>query len=180
MRVVWLALRIVAFPLRLIVGPLFRELEVRAALGDQAAFERQIRLDASVLFERRGAEVVKNEGILFPPLFDGAFVTLRSDGMKIRFEKGRGDFNVLIAAIDDSDWTDLEALLGAIQSPYDIRRIRILDIADAGRELDSHWHQLRRSLESETVKDLIHAFYEREKRSMRAMDKALNRRLYGG
>lgn len=116
-------LEFVTFPLRMLFGPPLRLLGRRIARKEQAEFEGKIRRDAEALFYKHGAEVVPNEGVLFPPPFDGAFVTVRADGMLIRFEKGRGDFNVRVTSVESPHgWTDLELLLAAIETPDDVRQ----------------------------------------------------------
>ena len=172
-------LEFVTFPLRLLFSPL-RLLDRPMARKEQAEFERKIRRDAEALFCKHGAEVVPNEGVPFPPPFDGAFVTVRADGMLIRFEEGRGDFNVRITSVErPQGWTDLELLLAAIETPDDVRRRGVATVFVAGRELDRHWDDLKQALRSDSVQKTIREFLEREETYFKAYSRELNRHLYG-
>ena len=173
-------LEFLAFPLRLLFGPPLRCLDKRFARREQAEFERKIRRDAEALFHKHAAEVVPNEGVPFPPPFDGAFVTVRADGMLIRFEKGRGDFNVRVASVERPlGWTDLELLIAAIETPDDVRRKGVADAWVAGRVLDRHWDDLKKALQSDSTSHVLREFREREEIHRKAAERELNRRLYG-
>jgi hypothetical protein len=173
-------LEFLIFPLRVLFGPLSHFLDRRIARKEQAEFERTIRRDAEVLFEKHGAEVVANEGVPFPPGFDGAFVTLRADGMLIRFEKGRGDFNVVLTSVrSPHGWTDLELLVAAIETPDDVRRRGVSGPPAAGRALDRYWGDLKKALQSDAIHEVLREFRAREEMYLKAASRELNRRLYG-
>jgi hypothetical protein len=173
-------LEFLIFPLRLLFGPLLNYLDKRLARREQEEFERKIRRDAESLFQKHGAEVVPNEGVPFPPSFDGAFVTVRADGMLIRFEKGRGDFNVRVASVErPNGWTDLELLIAAIETPDDVRRKGMADAWVAGRLLDGHWDDLQKALQSDSTHEVLRAFRAREEIYRKAAERELNRHLYG-
>jgi hypothetical protein len=172
-------LEFVTFPLRLLFRPL-RLLDRPIARKRQADFERKIRRDAEALFYKHGAEVVPNEGVPFPPPFDGAFVTVRADGMLIRFEKGRGDFNVRVASVErPHGWADLELLIAAIETPDDMSRKGLVDAWVAGRVLDGHWDDLKKALQSDSTHKVLQEFRAREEIYRKAAERELNRHLYG-
>ena len=119
-------------------------------------------------------EMVTNHGC------DGAFVTMRADGMLIRFEKGRADFNVRVTSTDRPlGWADLELLIAAIETPDDVRRRGVPDAWVAGRLLDKYWDCLNRALQSDSTREVLREFHTREEVHRKAFERELNRRLYG-
>ena len=100
--------------------------------------------------------------------------------MLIRFEKGRGDFNVRITSVERPHaWTDLELLIAAIETPDDVRRGGLGYVLSAGRALDSHWDDLKKALRSDSTHEALRDFREREEVHRKAAERELNRRLYG-
>ena len=173
-------LELITFPVRLLLGPPLRILEKRLALKSQREFEQLIRRDAGFLFTRHRAAVVANEGVPFPPPFDGAFVTLRAEDLLIRFEQGRGDFNVRIASSESPHrWTDLDVLISAVATPEEVRRIELRSVFRAGLALQAHWEGLKLALHSKKASEVILEFEAREEMHRKAAEKELNRRLYG-
>ena len=152
----------------------------RSARKAQAEFESKIRRDAAALFDKHGAVVVPNEGVPFPPSFDYAFVTVRADGVLIRFLRGRGEFNVAVASLErPHEWTELELLIPAIETPDDVRRKSVADAWVASQVLDRHWDVLKKALQSDSTRKVLQDFREREETYRKAFERELNRRLYG-
>jgi hypothetical protein len=77
----------------------FSWLDRRVARQNQRQFEEDIRTNLAFLFNEYGAKVVPNEGVRFPPGFDGAFVTLGLGVVLLRFSRGRGDFDVKVSSV---------------------------------------------------------------------------------
>ena len=129
-------IKFLIFPLQLVLSPLFRRLEIRLALQEQARFEDTIRKELDFLFNEHQAEVIPNYGVPFPPGFDGAFVTIAVRELRLQFSKGRGDFNSNItAAATPNDWHDLAAVLGIVDKSDDVHRESLQTLAQVGPAL---------------------------------------------
>jgi hypothetical protein len=99
--------------------------------------------------------------------------------MLIRFEKGRGDFNVRGASVGrPHGWTDLELLIAAIETPDDVRRKGVADAWVAGRVLDGHWVDLKKALQSDFTHEVLQKFRAQEEIYRKAAERELNRHLY--
>ena len=69
--------------------------------------------DLVIAVER--AHIVPNEGVPFPPSFDGAYVTVAVGTLRLRFCRGRGDFSVGVASeFAPQDWEDFRLLADGI------------------------------------------------------------------
>ena len=79
----------------------------RLARRNEQRFADDIRRYLAFLFSEHGANVIPNEGVPFPPSFDGAYVTVAVGNLLLRFIRGRGDFSVRVAsAFAANDWED--------------------------------------------------------------------------
>ena len=167
-------------PFRLVLGPILRLTDKRLALQRQREFERELRRDAAFLFTERQATIIANEGVPFPPPFDGAFVTIQADGLILRFERGRGDFNVRVASKDKPfKSTDLDVLIAAIEHPEDVHRSGFANSLCAAEALERNWGRLKRAVYSQETEAALLDFDSREEAVRKAAERELNRRLYG-
>lgn len=170
-------------PVVILLSPLTSYAGRVLARRDQADFEQAIRDEMPFLFLDLGARVVPNEGVDFPPSFDGAFITLEVGEMLIQFGRGRGDLNVRIAQLKTpTNWMDLEVLLGAIQDIDDIRRCSINSLTKAAFELRSHWDAIGSLLHPAQKANLdvaLKDFARKEQIYLAALSKELNRTIYG-
>jgi hypothetical protein len=177
-------LAFITFPVRLLLAPIFDSWNRQLALRYQAEFEEEIRKEVHFLFSGHHAVVVPNEGVPFPPSFDGAYVTLAVDKFFLRFERGRGDLTAGIASqAMPRTWYDLEVVLGAIRAPEDARRERLPFLSDVDVALRKDWEPLsevfsRPSLPPE-IESAVREITLREGVHCRAASIELNRRLYG-
>jgi len=93
----------------------FGWLDKRTAKKDEERFADDIRTHLSFLFSECGAHIVPNEGVPFPPSFDGAYVTVAVGTLLLRFCRGRGDFSVGVASeFAPRDWEDFRLLADGI------------------------------------------------------------------
>jgi len=77
----------------------------RLARRYEQRFADDVRTFLPFLFSEYGAKVIPNEGVPFPPSFDGAYVTVAVGNLLLRFIRGRGDFSVRVAsAFAPNDW----------------------------------------------------------------------------
>jgi hypothetical protein len=102
----------------------FGWLDKRTAERNEEHFADDIRTHLSFLFSECGAHIVPNEGVPFPPSFDGAYVTVAVGTLRLRFCRGRGDFSVRVASeFAPQDWEDFRLLADGI-SEWDISQPR--------------------------------------------------------
>ncbi|MCU1271780.1 MAG: hypothetical protein JWN74_3074 [Acidobacteriaceae bacterium] len=92
-----------------IIGNLYKLcfgwLDKRMARREEQRFAEEIRIHLAFLFSEHGAQVIPNEGVPFPPSFDGAYVTVAVGDLRLRFVRGRGDFSVgVTSAFAPNDW----------------------------------------------------------------------------
>src|ERR1700728_1003289 len=93
----------------------FGWLDKRMAQQNEQRFAENIRTHLAFLFSEHGAMVVPNEGVPFPPSFDGAYVTVAVGNLLLRFLRGRGDFSVRVAsAFAPNDWEDFQLVADGI------------------------------------------------------------------
>jgi hypothetical protein len=93
----------------------FGELDKRMARQTEQRFAEDIRNYLAFLFSEHGARVIPNEGVPFPPSFDGAYVTVAIGNLRLRFIRGRGDFTVRVAsAFAPNDWEDFQLVADGI------------------------------------------------------------------
>ncbi len=93
----------------------FDWLDKRMARQNEQRFAEDIRTYLAFLFSEHGAKVVPNEGVPFPPSFDGAYVTVAVGNLRLRFVRRRGDFSVRIAsAFAPNDWEDFQLVADGI------------------------------------------------------------------
>jgi len=79
------------------------------ARQSEQRFAEDIRTYLAFLFSEHGAKVIPNQGVPFPPSFDGAYVTVAVGNLRLRFVRGRGDFSVRVAsAFAPSNWEDFQ------------------------------------------------------------------------
>ena len=76
----------------------FGWLDKRMARQNEQCFAEDVRTYLAFLFSEHGAKVIPNEGVPFPPGFDGAYVTVAVGNLRLRFVRGRGDFSVRLAS----------------------------------------------------------------------------------
>ena len=92
----------------------------RLARQHEQRFADDIRSYLLFLFSEHGAKVIPNEGVPFPPSFDGAYVTVAVGNLRLRFIRGRGDFSVRVAsAFAPNDWEDFRLVADSI-SQWDV------------------------------------------------------------
>lgn len=85
----------------------FSWLDERMTRKNELRFAEDIRACLTFLFSEHGAKVIPNEGVPFPPSFDGAYVTVAVGNLHLRFVRGRADFSVRVAsAFSPNDWED--------------------------------------------------------------------------
>jgi hypothetical protein len=93
----------------------FGWLDRRIARQNERRFAEDIHTYLAFLFSEHGANVVPNEGVPFPPSFDGAYVTVAVGNLRLRFVRGRGDFSVGVAsAFAPNDWEDFQLVADGI------------------------------------------------------------------
>jgi hypothetical protein len=77
----------------------------RLARRYEQRFADNIRTYLPFLFSEHGAKVIPNQGVPFPPSFDGAYVTVAVGNLLLRFIRGSGDFSVRFASVlAPNDW----------------------------------------------------------------------------
>jgi hypothetical protein len=93
----------------------FGWLDRRMARQNERRFAEDIHTYLAFLFSEHGAKVIPNEGVPFPPSFDGAYVTVSVENLRLRFVRGRGDFSVRVAsAFAPNDWEDFHLVADGI------------------------------------------------------------------
>lgn len=93
----------------------FGWLDKRIARQNEQRFAEDIRTHLAFLFSDHGAQIIPNEGVPFPPSFDGAYVTIAVGNIRVRFVRGRGDFSVAVAsAYAPNDWEDFRLVAEGI------------------------------------------------------------------
>ncbi len=130
-------------------------------------FARDIRESLPFLFEKRGAEIVPNEGVRFPPPFDYALVTVAIGHLLLRFVRGNEEFNVLVASRrglrDRSDWKDLKSVRTVLDTSEDSESsVRIRNLSDAGDLLRNELGRLQDATSGnqwDLVKRKVNALY---------------------
>jgi hypothetical protein len=102
----------------------FGWLDRRMARQGEQRFAQDIHKYLAFLFSEHGAKVIPNEGVPFPPSFDGAYVTVAVGNLLLRFVRGRGDFSVRVAsAFAPCDWEDFELVANGV-GQWDISKQR--------------------------------------------------------
>jgi hypothetical protein len=100
----------------------------RLARRHQQEFEEEIRSQLGFLFTEHNAQVIPNEGVPFPPGFDGAYVTVAVGAVRLRFVRGRGDFGISVGSeFSPGRWEDFGLVAEGI-SEWDVS-LRRRDIA---------------------------------------------------
>jgi hypothetical protein len=90
-------------------------LDKRLARQHEQRFAEDIRKYLTFLFSEHGARIIPNEGVPFPPSFDGAYVTVAVGNLRLMFVRGRGDFSVRVAsAFAPNDWEDFRLVADGI------------------------------------------------------------------
>jgi hypothetical protein len=93
----------------------FGWLDKRIARQNERRFAEDVRTYLAFLFSEHRAQVIPNEGVPFPPRFDGAYVTVAVGNLRLRFVRGRGDFSVSVAsAFAPNDWEDFQLIADGI------------------------------------------------------------------
>jgi hypothetical protein len=93
----------------------FGWLDKRMARQNEQRFAEDVRRYLAFLFSEHGAKVIPNEGVPFQPSFDGAYVTVAVEHLRLRFVRGRGDFSVGVAsAFAPNDWEDFRLVAEGI------------------------------------------------------------------
>jgi hypothetical protein len=93
----------------------FGWLDKRIAKQNEQHFADEIRTNLSFLFTEHDARIIPNEGVPFPPSFDGAYVTLLVGTIRLRFCRGRGDFSVAVASnYAPNRWEDFRLVADGI------------------------------------------------------------------
>jgi len=93
----------------------FGWLDKRMARQHEQRFAEDIRTYLAFLFSEHGATVIPNEGVSFPPGFDGAYVTVAVGNLRLSFVRGRGDFSVRVAsAFAPNDWEDFRLVADGV------------------------------------------------------------------
>ncbi len=93
----------------------FGWLDKRTARQNEQRFAEGVRTYLAFLFSEYGAKVIPNEGVPFPPGFDGAYVTVAVGNLRLMFVRGRGEFGVRVAsAFAPTDWEDFRLVADGI------------------------------------------------------------------
>lgn len=170
-------------PIGWLLSPLFDRWCRSAALEHQAKFEQDIRDAIPFLFTEKAAVVVPNEGVPFPPGFDGAYVTLSTDSFRLQFMRGRGELSCLLAhPASPAQWHDLEILVAYVVDPDSYSRIPIHTLFQASTQLQANWPALWALFEPAKTPELSsfsEELHRREAAGMRAWEEDINRKLYG-
>jgi len=97
-------------------GWCFRRSNNSIALKNQGQFAEEIEESLPFLFTEHGAKVVPNDvDVPFPPSFDGAYVTVATEGVWFQFIRGRGDFTVKVASpATPTQWEDLDLVVATL------------------------------------------------------------------
>jgi hypothetical protein len=111
-RILRSVLKPILVPIVFVIGKIYKLcfgwLDRRIARKNQDRFAQDVRTHLSFLFTDHAAEVIPNEGVRFPPSFDGAYVTVAAETLLFRFVRGRGDFGVEVASkFAPQNWEDL-------------------------------------------------------------------------
>ena len=115
--------RPVSWILRKVYNPCFGWLDRRIARQNERRFADEVRTHLPFLFSEYGARIIPNEGVPFPPSFDGAFVTLALDPLRLRFSRGRGDFGVQVASeFFPQQWEEFRLVADGV-GPWDIAEL---------------------------------------------------------
>lgn len=132
----------------------FGWLDRRTARSHQRQFEEDIRSNLAFLFDEYCAKVVPNEGVRFPPGFDGAFVTLSLGVVLLRFSRGRGDFNVRVSSVFVPGlWEDFRLVAEGV-SEWNLStapKAHRYSLESFGQVLRRHLPDLEQSLSEENV-----------------------------
>jgi hypothetical protein len=119
-RILMSVLRAILVPIFFVIGKIYKLcfgwLDERIARKNQDRFAQDVRTHLSFLFADHAAQVIPNEGVSFPPGFDGAYVTVAAETLLFRFARGRGDFGVEVASnFAPKNWEDLGLVIEATE-----------------------------------------------------------------
>jgi hypothetical protein len=155
-RILRSVLKPILVPIVFVIGKIYKLcfgwLDRRIARKNQDRFTQDVRTHLSFLFTDHGAEVIPNEGVRFPPSFDGAYVTVAAETLLFRFVRGRGDFGVEIASkFAPQNWEDLGLVLEAaerLKGPTG-HQPAYYRLESLGRVLQPQFEQLKEALSEE-------------------------------
>ncbi len=155
-RILTSVLRAILVPIVFVIGKIYKAcfgwLDRRTARKNQHQFAQDIRTNLSFLFTDHAAEVIPNEGVRFPPSFDGAYVTVAAETLLFRFVRGRGDFGVLVASsFAPKNWEDLGLVLEAaeaVEEPTEHQPAHYR-LETLGRILQPQFERLKEALSEE-------------------------------
>jgi hypothetical protein len=102
------------------------------------------------LFTEHGAEISSNDDVSYPRPYGHAVVTVAVGSLLLRFDRGRGQFGVEMAAEGTatkwSDWKDVELVRMVLdESEESHSKVRLFDLHDAARLLRAELPQLQKA-----------------------------------
>ena len=155
-RILRSVLRAILVPIFSVIGKIYKLcfgwLDRRMARKNQDRFAQDVRTHLSFLFTDHAAQVIPNEGVRFPPGFDGAYVTVAAETLLFRFVRGRGDFGVEVASkFAPKNWEDLGLVVEAterLKEPTE-RQPAYHRLESLGRILQPQFEQLKEALSEE-------------------------------
>jgi hypothetical protein len=149
-------LRPILVPVFFVIGKIYKLcfgwLDRRIARKNQDRFAQDVRTHLSFLFTDHAAQVIPNEGVRFPPAFDGAYVTVAAETLLFRFARGRGDFGVEVASkFAPTTWEDLGLVIeaaGRLKGPAE-HQPAYYRLESLSRILQPQFEQLKGALSEE-------------------------------
>ena len=95
----------------------FGWLNESVARKNEREFAAEIQTKFGFLFKEHAAIIVPNgSDVPSVPSFDGAYVTLATDSIRLRFTRGRGDFLLEVAPLSaPTEWESLELVVATIR-----------------------------------------------------------------
>jgi|SRR5271165_738982 len=155
-RIIRSVLRPILVPSFFVIGKIYKLcfgwLDRRIARKNQERFAQDVRTHLSFLFTDHAAQVISNEGVRFPPGFDGAYVTVAAETLLFRFARERGDFGVEVASkLAPKNWEDLGLIIEAaerLKGPTE-HQPAYYRLESLGRILQPQFEQLKEALSEE-------------------------------
>jgi tRNA threonylcarbamoyladenosine biosynthesis protein TsaE len=137
-------------------------------------YEKQLARDVHdampFLFDEFGGRIVPSLGVPFPPAFDYAFVTVAIENLLIRFCRGRGEFDLQIAAADaPRELRELGLLLDVLGENDGARRRGTADLWQAARLLQPEMNRLIGAFNPNSRQDLKERIAEADASGTAAM-----------
>lgn len=128
------------------------------AVKRQRQFAEEIEKVLPFLFKEHGAKVVSNDAdVPFPPSFDGAYVTVATDGVWFQFIRGRGDFTVKVASpTAPTEWEDLDLIVATLPDlPVKVGARDLWQLRDLALVLPHLYSSLSKALERDGYSEVL-------------------------